>query len=301
MTGLQVAALSGAFLSLGLTLLVWRLLPAEPDLADALDRLSPGYARRAAAPEHPITDRTDRVGLWAMRHLPAALWFRTPTRELTLLRIPLARFYGEKVTMGVLGLVLPPALGAFFQVIGLGLPITIPLGVGVVLAGVLWFMPNMNATSDAKLAREEFARALSAYVDLVALERNAGSGARQALEAAAVVGDSWVFQRVGEELGRSRWSGQAPWDALHVLADELALPGLDDLADIMRLSGEEGAQVYATLRARGAAMRTAILSADLARSNAVSEHMTIPAMSIGAVFVTLLIAPALLRMAGLAG
>ena len=33
-----------------------------------------------------------------------------------------------------------------------------------------------------------------------------------------------------------------PWEALHGLAEELGLPELDDLADIMRLSGEEGAQ-----------------------------------------------------------
>ena len=80
------------------------------------------------------------------------------------------------------------------------------------------------------------------------------------MEAAAEVGDSWVFTRLSEELTRSRWSGLPPWDALHTLAEELGLPELDDFADIMRLSGEEGAGVYATLRARSAAMRTAMLN-----------------------------------------
>ena len=68
----------------------------------------------------------------------------------------------------------------------------------------------------------------------------------------------------------------------------------------MRLSGEEGAQVYATLRARAAAMRTALVTDDQARANATSEQMTVPAMAIGAVFVAMLIAPPLLRMTGLA-
>lgn len=300
MTGLQLAALSGGLLALGLVLLVGRLRPAEPDLADALARLSPEHARRATDPAPPVTDRTERIGLWAMRHLPAGVWLKTPLRELALLRIPVTRFYGEKVSMAALGLLMPPVLGTCFDLLGLGLPLLVPVAGSLVLAVVLWFMPNLNAAEAAKAARVEFARALAAYVDLVALERNAGSGARQAMEAAALVGDSWVFQRVGEELARSRWSGQAPWDALHTLADELALPGLDDLADIMRLSGEEGAQVYATLRARGAAMRTALVTADQARANAVSEHMTIPAMAIGAVFVAILISPPLLRMLGLA-
>ena len=66
------------------------------------------------------------------------------------------------------------------------------------------------------------------------------------MEAAALVGDSWVFTRLSEELTRSRWSGQPPWDALHTLADELGLPELEDFADIMRLSGEEGPASTAT-------------------------------------------------------
>lgn len=97
------------------------------------------------------------------------------------------------------------------------------------------------------------------------------------MESAAEVGDSWVFTRLSEELTRSRWSGLPPWDALHTLAEELGLPELDDFADIMRLSGEEGASVYANLRARSAAMRTAMLNDEIAEANAVGERMTIPA------------------------
>ena len=100
------------------------------------------------------------------------------------------------------------------------------------------------------------------------------------MEAAAEVGDSWVFTRLSEELTRSRWSGQPPWDALHALADELGLPELDDFADIMRLSGEEGCQRLHHLRARSAAMRTAMLNDEIAEANAVGErddHPRLPA------------------------
>lgn len=44
------------------------------------------------------------------------------------------------------------------------------------------------------------------------------------MEAAAGIGHGKVFHRVGEELARSRWSGQAPWDALTTLADEVGVP-----------------------------------------------------------------------------
>ena len=160
----------------------------------------------------------------------------------------------------------------------------------------MFFLPNYNAVDDARKARLEFARALGSYIDLVALERNNGSGVRQAMESAAEVGDSLVFTRLSEELTRSRWSGQPPWDALHALADELGLPELDDFADIMRLSGEEGASVYTNLRARSAAMRTAMLNDETAEANAVGERMTIPGSLLGVIFMALLVAPSLLRM-----
>lgn len=294
MTGLRMMLLAGALIGLGVTLLTVRLLPAEPDLAAALDRLTP-TARRPMSRTGPATGK-ERLGLWALRALPAGLWVRTPTRELALLRIPVARFYGEKLTSAALGLVIPPLLGFFFTLIGIGLPTLIAAVASVGLAVVMFFLPNYNVLDDARTARVEFTRALSAYIDLVALERNNGAGVRQSMEAAATVADSWVFTRLGEELTRSRWSGLPPWDALHTLAAELGLPELDDFADIMRLSGEEGAGVYATLRARAAAMRTAMLHDEITEANAVGERMTIPASLLGVVFMALLVTPSLLRI-----
>jgi hypothetical protein len=301
LTGLQLAVAGGALVGLGVTLLVWRLLPTEPDLREALERLSPQPVRRVGSPAAAQTDGRERLGLWAMRVLPAGVWGRPPTRELAILRMPLARFYGEKVLFAVLGLVIPPLLGVFFTVIGLPVPVVVPVGGAVVLAAVMFFVPDYNARDEAKKARAAFTRALGGYIDLVALERNGGSGSRQAMEIAAGVGDSWVFQRLAEELARSRWSGQAPWEALRALGEELALPELDDLASIMRLSGEEGAQVVGSLRARSAAMRTAMLNTELAKANEVAERMSIPMSLLGVIFLAILVVPALLRVMGGAG
>lgn len=295
-TGLQLVLTSSALLGLGLVLLAVRLMPAEPDLAEALSRLKPPRGR--AKNLGPVTTARgkERIGVWAIKSLPPALWVRTPTRELALLRIPLARFYGDKVVFACMGLLIAPLLAFFFDLIGLGFPAAVPAVASLGLAAVMFFLPNYNAVDDATKARHEFARALGAYIDLVALERNNGSGVRQAMESAAEVGDSWVFTRLSEELTRSRWSGQPPWDALHALAEELGLSELDDFADIMRLSGEEGVSVYASLRARSAAMRTAMLNDDIAEANAVGERMTIPGSLLGVVFMALLVAPSLLRM-----
>jgi hypothetical protein len=69
-------------------------------------------------------------------------------------------------------------------------------------------------------------------------------------------------------------------------------------ADIMRLSGEEGAQIYTQLRARSASMRAAMLNAELTKANEVGERMSIPMSLLGVIFMAILVAPALLRVMG---
>ena len=198
----------------------------------------------------------------------------------------------------MVGLAIPPLLTGFFTLLGANLPFVIPVVATIGFAALMFFLPDYNVRDDAKHARAEFSRALGAYIDLVALERNNGAGPRQAMEAAAAVGDSWVFRRLSEELARTRWSGLTPWEALRALGDELGLSELDDLADIMRLSGEEGAQVYASLRARSASMRTAMLNTEKAKANEIGERMSIPMSLLGVIFLAILVAPALLRVMG---
>lgn len=280
-----------------LVLLFTQLLPAHVELHDAFDRMTAARHRKLADLQTPAdAGRKERVGVWAMRALPPAVWVRTPVRELALLRIPLARFYGEKLQFAALGLLIPPLMSTFFALLGLDLPFAIPAVAAPALAAVMFFIPNYNALDGAKKARGEFRRAMAAYIDLVATERHNGAATRQAMESAAEVSHNWVFRRIAEELRRSGFSGVPPWDALHALADELTLPELADFADIMRLSGAEGAAVYANLRARSAALRSAMLSDELAAANALGERMTIPGSLVGVIFMALLLAPALLGM-----
>lgn len=295
-TSLQILILSGLLVGAGVALLATRLVPAQPDLANALDRLAPTTrTRRPLEADPPPTDLPGRIGLRAMRLLPAGVWGPVPLRELRLLRRPVAVFYGQKILYALAALAIVPVLG---WLLSLSLPIPWPFTVAAGLVGaiVMWFAPNYDVRVEAKAARAEFTRSLGSYVDLVALERNGGAGARQALENAAQIGDSWVFQRLREELGRSRWSGQAPWDALTSLADELGLPDLADLADIMRLSGEEGAQVYATLRARSTALRSALLAIETTKANEANERIAIPGNLLAMIFIAIMLGPAIYRL-----
>ena len=280
-------------------LLVIRLMPAEPDLAEALE---PPDTRpwRTSAVGHDRTRPTgkERIGVWAIKALPPAIWVRTPTRELALLRIPLARFYGDKLTFAFLGLVIPPLLALFFELLGLGLPRSRSRpSASLGLAAVMFFLPNYNAVDDARKARLEFTRALGAYIDLVALERNNGSGVRQAMEAAAEVGDSWVFTRLSRgadplPLVRAcrRGTRCTPWPT------SWACPSSTTSPTSCGSPARRAPSVYANLRARSAAMRTAMLNDEIAEANAVGERMTIPGSLLGVIFMALLVAPSLLRM-----
>ncbi|MFH5824710.1 hypothetical protein [Georgenia sp. AZ-5] len=296
-TALLGAIVAGSLIALGLAVGVMRFLPVRPDPADALARLTPKpyVPTQWGAPE-PDPTRTQRLGQWAMRTLPPGLWIRTPHRELKLLQVPLAKFYGDKLSFAALGLAIPILLNLLFTAMGARLPLQLGFVASLGLAAVMFFIPNYNAADEAKKARAEFRRALGAYVDLVALERTNGAGVRQSMEQAAEVSRSWVFTRLASELMHSRWSGVAPWDALRELADELEVPDLADFADIMRLSGEQGSAAYDSLRARAAGIRAAMLGEELAEANATVERMSIPGSLLGVVFMALLVAPALLRI-----
>ena len=297
MTGVQLAIILGAVVGIGVAGLVYYLVPAQPDLGDVVDRLAPPARRRPGAVAPTVAPgMEERMGMWAERTLPARLLGIPPARDLAVMRQTPAQFYGRKVLYALLGLAVPPLLGTFFTLIGIHVPLVIPFGASLVLAAVLFVMPSRDLAAQAKEARSNFARALSAYIELCALERNSGAGASVALATAAEVGDSWMFAKIGEEIARSRYNGQPPWDALNALADDLALPELADVADIMRLASDESSDVYRQLRARSASARSALLSEELARASLVEERMYFPASILGLVFLALLMAPPLLRL-----
>ena len=290
------AVLAGALFGLGLALIVAWLMPAQPDLGAALDRLDPSHARGLRIDPAAGSDLTDRVGVWLLRQLPTRL-ARTPAADLAVLGVPPARHLGQRAAFFGVGLVFPSLFTALVWAFGWRLPFGVPVLAGLVMGAGLSVVPVVEARRRAGVARAEFTRAVGAYTDLTALERQAGAGSTQAMESAAAVGDSWVFVRIREELARARWAGRAPWDALTDLGTDLQVPALSDLADIMRMSGEQGVAVCDALRARAASSRDAVLAADHARANQASEGLAMPVAALGIVFLILLATPALIRIA----
>jgi hypothetical protein len=81
-TGLQLALFGGVLLGAGVALLLWRLLPARPDLGDVLSRLSPDTGGRTArGPDGGDSSAADRLGRWGVRALPGSIWGGRWTRS----------------------------------------------------------------------------------------------------------------------------------------------------------------------------------------------------------------------------
>lgn len=296
MTGLQLAMLSGAMLSAGVVLIVVGMVPAPVHLKDAIGRLQPSSLTADPVDAAGKVDAEVRLGRWAEQHLPGVVWGAPPEKDLALLGRTRAAFYGSKIISAVLGLLVVPVISVATMLLGLPIPVAVPVLGSLGFAILLWFLPNNELRDQARKAREEFSYALGAFVEMVALERLAGATVPQALIRAADTGDSWVFHRLATTLRRTNYTGQNPWDALADMGNHLHLPDLTDLADIMRLGGSDGTRVYDSLRARAAAMRNATLNTQISRANAAGERIAVPVAGLVLVLAITLVVPAVLRM-----
>lgn len=286
MTMSQLALLPGAIVGLGLALVIAAVMPRQPRLTAAIERLGTTVATDPIAQ----SDLTNRIGSWVHHRLPELPGFTIPTKDLALVNVPVNKFLFDKALGAAFGLVIPSVFGLFLQILGFT-PFYVPGVLGIPLAVALWFAPNSDLAKKAAAAREEFARAVAVYLELAAAERRRGIPASHALESAAQVGKSWVFVRIRQELVRARYAGTPPWDALNAFADEIGVPELADIAKIVRLSGEQGASVYETLRARGKSLRVQLLNDEHTRANEASERMTLPMTLLAVVFIGIILTP----------
>jgi Type II secretion system (T2SS), protein F len=286
------AMLDGAGLAAGLLLIASQLLPAAPDLPAALARLaaSPSEAAEAGA-----GGWVQPAGRWLARHTPAAGPLTAPAAELRLLGIDPARFHTLRAAVAVVGLAAPTMLWAAGTVLGLSAPLGLPAVAGLALAAAGWQAATVAVRARAVATRADFRAGLSAYLDLVALQRAAAGSPVQALETVAEIGDSPVFTRIRGRLAHAARTGASPYTALAGLAEELDVAEIKDLADITA-SAADGAAVYTTLLARSRSLRAAVRADQQAAANAASERLVFPVVLLGVGVLLLLFYPALMRL-----
>lgn len=223
----------GAIVGLGAGLLVLTLAPRTVRAGDALARLGETSNAVSGAGRGPIT-RWERAGAWVAARMPEVRWLTTPTKDLELLDVPIAGFYGAKIKSVLIGFSAPFAVTIFFQLIGQ--PITLPLVFSFVLALVFWFAPDNRVRREAAAARAEFTRFVTVYLQMVAVALLGTTTADRALSTAASVSDSWVFQKIRREYAIADVTHTSKWDALERLGVNVGVPALVELGRTMRLS-----------------------------------------------------------------
>jgi Type II secretion system (T2SS), protein F len=289
------AIASGVLAGVGIFIIVRELVPAPERLDAALARLDLGAALELGTGTGAPTRSPGRLARRVAAELP---WLPVPTADLALLGKDRETWIASKVGCGLLGLAVPPLLAGLASLAGVGLGWSAPAIVSLLCGTALFFAPDLVTRVNAAERRTDFRRALASYLDLVSLERGAGAGPTEALEAAAEIGDGWAFQRISAALDAARRAGAAPWTALARLARETGISELADVADIAEVAGQEGAKILDTLAARAASMRAEALAADRATAGSRSTTMVIPIALLGAGFLLLLIFPIVYRTFG---
>jgi hypothetical protein len=290
---MTVMLLAGGLVGIGVTLVVAGLRVPVPDLAAGVARLSGTVpAPASVAGEGAL----DRALVRAASRVAEALRLERHRADLAITGATPTRMALEKMGYAFVGLAFPVVLTSILSIAGLALPVAVPVLAGVVLAIAMLFLPEVELRRRAAVARVQMRRTVCVYLELVALERAADAGAVEALERAAAIGDGPGFGHIRDALLRARMEGRTPWQQLSQLALELRVPELGDVADIMRLSGEDGAAVLPTLRARAASLRTWLLQLEVTAANEASERMSIPVALLGVAFMALLGFPAFWRI-----
>lgn len=274
-----LATFSGALFGLGLWAVVTYWVPTTPRLGDALERLA-STAEVGASIDPP----------WHRANTPSP----QIQRQLRLLGRSPERHFSYKLFGALTGLVLATLLGGALALIaGAGLLLPAAAGLGFALIG--YVLPDLRLRSAEARQTQDATESLLTYFDLVTLERLANRSGSQALRTAAAMSDTPVFAAIRDALERSRLEQRAPYDELRRLGQELELPALVDLAEVMALD-EAGASLATALRARVRELRDAHLTEAKIAAAAVSERlgifMVIPSLVFGLIFLV----PPILRL-----
>ena len=283
----SLVALAGIFVAAGVVCLVVAFARSAPQLSAALDRVSSHTedTHRSVVELGSGGRPSERLGAYLYRITPIPLSDRQ-RQALRLQDKSVAEFYADKAVMAVIGAVLPGVLGVAYAVLGDQLTV-VPAAMAVLGAAVGFFVPDLLLNRATTRVRAGAVEALLVYIDLVTLERLTNASASQALHNAAVLSEVPLFVQIRTALERARLEQQSPYAELRRLSEQLRLPELADVADVMQLD-ETGAALSGALRARVSDLRDAHLTRQQLQASAAAEgmtlYMTLPALIFGLIF-----------------
>lgn len=281
----------GVLLAAGLLQLRWLVFPPTPDLvAEAArwerDRELITQREGDPSPRSAMTWLARWVSEKLAQHRPEALEKIAPDLAITQTTLqgwltkvsatavafalaPLMLMLGREVTGQQASLQWAPVFGALLGVLAIALSVK-------------------DLRERATRAREEYTRALSIYLDLVAMSMAAGQGHAQALPAAAQIGTGRVFGEIRSTINLAPSRGITAWQALGQLGERYQIWELVTLRSSIELAQDDGARVKASLIARAETMRSSRLAAAVERANKSTESMrqlTLIAAILAAVYI----------------
>jgi hypothetical protein len=291
------ALVIGGLTGLALFLAVFALLPRRVTLAGRIAAFDASRAapprERAAADDGSQSALTRRLGGVLERFCAEQGWqFPSLRASLRLTGRSLESFLGTKALLGVFGLVFPLLMLTGLRLLGMHLPVVVPIWVGLVVAVAFFFLPDLELRQEVERRRRDFRHAIGAFLDLVAMNLAGGRGVPEALMASSEIGQGWAFWRIRDALGHARLTGQTPWQALGELGAEVRVDELRDLAAALSLVAEDGAKVRESLTARAVSLRRRELADLEGQAAERSQSMLIAQMVMAGAFLLFLIYPA---------
>ncbi len=296
--------LTGAATGLGMLLLVLALRPARPGLAATLQRLDaareladPGFAlRRTPGADTSIKAKVGRqLGALARERGWRMLTVR---QDLAMTGKSLETHLATKLLLVVFGVLFLPVLALLMFLVGVRLPIPIPLVGAIAFGALFFFLPDLTLRSEAAEQRKDFRHVIASFLDLVSMNLSGGRGVPEALSSAAEIGSGPSIERLRETLAFARLQGLTPWAAMGKLGREIGLEELVDLSAALALVADDGAKVRESLSARAVSMRRRELAEAEGEAGERSQTMLVAQLLLCLAFMLFLGYPALMRVFG---
>jgi tight adherence protein C len=304
--------LDGAASGAVLFLLICRLAPPKRSTLVTLARFDAHLSATAQTPRPAVTvPRRTGLSPWSWQRqvgsrladllLAQGITHTSLRRDLALTGRSYDLVMGRKVVAFTAGFLLSIlAVSSLSLIAGVGLPAGSPVVLALVFGGACFFLPDLEARAEATNRRIDFRQALGAYLDLVALEMAGSAAPAEALPSAAKVGAGWPMALLRDTLYRASTSGTDQWAALAELGERIAVPELRDLGALVKLVGQDGAQVRETLTARAATMRRTDLSEAQGRASERDQSMQMAQLVVGFGFILFIAYPAVVAVTAIA-
>jgi tight adherence protein C len=295
---MTIALLAGAFVGLGAHLLFRALFPPRPGLSARLAAFDAVRRRGdAEAAGRRGSGLRGRIGRELAAFYLARGWQQRSVRtDLALLDRSFEAFLATKFLLAAAAIVFIPVLVGYFALLGLGTAIAVPVWAGLFFAVIFFLLPDLQLRQEAAARRRDFRHAVSAFLDLVAMNLGGGRGVPEALTTAAAVGDGWAVRRIRDALSNARITGITPWQALGRLGEDVNVDELRDLSAALALVADDGAKVRQSLAARAASMRSRELSDIEGKAGERSQSMLVAQLLLCAGFLIFLAYPAVVRV-----